>query len=92
MTKLEKRRAELERKVLSIFETLQDMPGYCEKGIGKYSIKRMLQAHNEGLKVSINTIKKIVDHFLDVGKIECVNPHAASGVRFRLRGLPNDSI
>ncbi len=85
MTKHEQKRAELEVKILAIFESLCGLSKYRKEGIGKYKIKTLLLLNDKNLRISINTVKKIVDHFLDVGKIECVNPHAASRVRFRLR-------
>lgn len=83
MTKSEEKRAELEVKILAIFQAVQDMPEACEKGIGRYSIKRALLLDDKYLKVSINTIKKIVDSMLDNKVIECVNP-GEYGARFRL--------
>ena len=71
--------------MLVIFHAVHDMPETCVKGVGKNSIKRTLELHDEKLRVSINTIKRIVDKLLDDDVIECVNPHAASCVRFRLR-------
>lgn len=87
MTKHKQKRESLERKILAIFHTVRDMPETCEKGIGKYSIKRTLVHHDETLNVSINTIKRIVDKMLDDGVIECVNPQLKCGLRFRLRKI-----
>ena len=87
MTKQQKEKyIQLELKVLSIFHAVRDMPETCEKGIGKYSIKRTLEHHDDNLKISINTIKRIVDKMLDDGVIECVNPEHKCGFRFRLVG------
>ena len=83
--KLTERREQLGRKIMAIFHAVQDMHETREKGIGKYSIKRTLKLNDETLRVSINTIKRIVDKMLDDGVIECVNPDAASGARFRLK-------
>lgn len=84
MTKSEQKRAELERKVLCIFEATQELPVLGVKGIGKESIKRTLMIHDENLNPSSYAIQHIVEHFLDVGKIECVNPECKCGLRFRL--------
>lgn len=83
MTKLEQKRAELESKILDIFHAVQDMPETSEKGIGRYSIKRALLLDDKYLKVSINTVRNIVDYMLDNKVIECVNPKMY-GARFRL--------
>ena len=57
-------------------------------GFGKYDILRLLRANDSNLKLSINTVKKIVDELLGEEIIECVNPSHTQGLRFRL--IEND--
>lgn len=72
------RRVMLKKRILIIFEKNR------ENGIGKNSIKRRLESRDANLSISINTVKRIVDEFIEIGLIECVNPSKKCRLRFRL--------
>lgn len=72
------RRVMLKKRILIIFEKNR------EDGIGKNSIKRALELHDAKVRLSINTVKRIVDEFIEIGLIECVNPSKKCRLMFRL--------
>ncbi len=73
------KRLDIRELMLDIFESHDAL---C--GLGKYDILRLLRANDSSLKLSINTVKKIVDELLEEKIIVCVNPSHTSGLRFRL--------
>ncbi len=79
------KRLAIRELVLAIFK-LDDLS--C--GLGKNNILRYLRRNDSNLKLSINTVKKIVDELLEEKIIECVNPSHTSGLRFRLTEINVD--
>lgn len=80
------KRLELERKIMVIFEAARGMEA-ADSGIGKYTIKRTLMLNDKAFKISINTVKRIVDELVKSGIVECVNSDAKTNLRFRLVGM-----
>ena len=84
------RRKERETKILHLFSIAKDMAQTRENGIGKYTIKRSLMFNDSELRISINTIKRIVDDLVVRGVIECSNTENKSALKFKLREVKDD--